>query len=176
MPDFEKIGYIPGIYHEEYGPYKENNCCETTVADILSATLHVIHHIDTSPLVPLAKSPGLLVEMIPSSSDSSNTPGIFHPTFIGKSPPPGLIKLKELWLEDKSPAWMLHPDIYRAAGQRHHWGSNLPLWVVRPIFKFIHIRRTMRTKLTLPDGTVTYPGVDLLPPDLHFEELGLVST
>nr|RBQ98138.1 hypothetical protein FVER53263_11624 [Fusarium verticillioides] len=83
--------------------------------------------------------PGLYSEKYGPMSENndingSNTHGIFHPSFMGETPPPGLLRLKEVWERDKAPIWMLHPDIYRAAGQRHHWGSNLSLWVVRPIF------------------------------------------
>ncbi|CAG1993022.1 unnamed protein product [Fusarium graminearum] len=96
------------------------------------------------------------------------TKGIFHPSFTALDPAVG--KLMEAWKEDGSRLWYLHPDLYRAAGSSHHWGSNLSSWVVRPIFQEMHIRRTMRTPLTLPNGEITYPGIDLLPPVISIQE------
>ncbi|KAF0637159.1 hypothetical protein FPSE5266_20309 [Fusarium pseudograminearum] len=92
------------------------------------------------------------------------TKGILHRDFLANNK--GAEALLPFWQNEKSRLWMLHPEIYKAAGMKHHWGSNLAAWVVRPIFEYMHIRRTMRTPLRLPDGYMTYPGIDLLPPTI----------
>ncbi|KAJ4307520.1 hypothetical protein N0V84_012674 [Fusarium piperis] len=97
------------------------------------------------------------------------TKGILHPSY--NEIDPSAVLLKESWRSDKSRLWMLHPDIYRAAGFRHHWGSNLAAWVVRNIFERMHIRRTMRSSVTLPDGTKTYPAIDLKGFNMWLTEL-----
>ncbi|KAL3608890.1 hypothetical protein FPOAC2_03901 [Fusarium poae] len=96
------------------------------------------------------------------------TKGILHPEFLQNNK--GAEPLLAFWKSSKSRLWMLHPELYKAAGHKHHWGSNLSAWVVRPIFEYMHIRRTIRTPLKLPDGTMTYPGIDLFPPTIIVEE------
>lgn len=61
--------------------------------------------------------------------------------------------------------------MYKLAARQIDWGSNLAHRVVRPIFKQIHIRRTIRSEVTLPDGTRTYPAEGLLPATICVEEL-----
>ncbi|UZP45203.1 hypothetical protein NXS19_013015 [Fusarium pseudograminearum] len=126
-PAIGRIGYLPGLYHEDYDPLIENNEIRGQI-----------------------------------------TKGILHPDFLANNK--GAEALLPFWQNEKSRLWMLHPEIYKAAGMKHHWGSNLAAWVIRPIFEYMYIRRTMRTPLRLPDGSMTYPGIDLLPPTIVVEE------
>ncbi|CAF3600281.1 unnamed protein product [Fusarium graminearum] len=130
--------------------------------------------VDWKPKIgPIGYLPGLYNAQYDPEKENNEfngmiTKGIFHPSFTALDPAVG--KLMEAWKEDGSRLWYLHPDLYRAAGSSHYWGSNLSSWVVRPIFQEMHIRRTMRTPLTLPNGEITYPGIDLLPPVISIQE------
>ncbi|KAM0372815.1 hypothetical protein ACHAPY_009418 [Fusarium culmorum] len=126
-PTIGRIGYLPGLYHEDYDPLVEDNEIKGQI-----------------------------------------TKGILHPEFLANNK--AAKALLPFWQNEKSHLWMLHPELYKAAGMKHHWGSNLAAWVVRPIFEYVHIRRTMRTPLRLPNGSMTYPGIDLLPPTIVVEE------
>lgn len=48
--------------------------------------------------------------------------------------------------------------------------------VARRIFEHMHIRRTMRSEVTLPDGSKTYPAEGLLPATICVEELAFDAT
>ncbi|KAG5815236.1 hypothetical protein H9Q74_002952 [Fusarium xylarioides] len=66
---------------------------------------------------------------------------------------------------------MVNPVIFRAAGGTLNWETNAGHLVVRPIFKTLQVRRTMRTPLQLADGKVSYPAQDLLPSMIVLEEV-----
>ncbi|KAF5238734.1 hypothetical protein FANTH_10232 [Fusarium anthophilum] len=78
---------------------------------------------------------------------------------------PQFAALKDIFdkSDGKCRLWMVNPDNFRAAGGIFNWGTNAGHLVVRPIFKMLQVRRTMRTPLKLPDGRVSYPAQDLLP-------------
>ncbi|CZR36035.1 uncharacterized protein FPRO_03705 [Fusarium proliferatum ET1] len=66
--------------------------------------------------------------------------------------------------------WMTNPVIFRAAGSAFNWGTEAGHRVVRPIYKMLQVRRTMRTPLKLPDGKVCCPAQDLLHSTIVLEE------
>ncbi|KLO85638.1 permease-unknown function [Fusarium fujikuroi] len=99
-----------------------------------------------------------------------------------------LLDWKKLFLLDKVPQfaalqdafnksggkcrlWMTNPVIFRAAGSAFNWGTDAGHRVVRPIYKMLQVRRTMRTPLKLPDGNVCCPAQDLLPSTIVLEEV-----
>ncbi|KAJ3515514.1 hypothetical protein NM208_g14955 [Fusarium decemcellulare] len=99
----------------------------------------------------------------------SPTIGIFSPEFLAQHPE--LEVLKAAFDKDGSRLWILHPHLYKTVGQRLTWGGDLASQVVRPILSKMQIRRTMLSPVTLPDGSVTYPGEAILPATIHVEEL-----
>ncbi|KAF5009663.1 hypothetical protein FDECE_4132 [Fusarium decemcellulare] len=103
-----------------------------------------------------------------AGSDSPTT-GIFSPEFLAQHPE--LEVLKAAFDKDGSRLWILHPHLYKTVGQRLTWGGDLASQVVRPILSKMQIRRTMLSPVTLPDGSVTYPGEGILPATIHVEEL-----
>ncbi|KAF4503723.1 hypothetical protein FAGAP_1 [Fusarium agapanthi] len=86
---------------------------------------------------------------------------------------PQFAALKDVFNEsdDKCRLWMANPVIFRAAGNAFNWGTDAGHRVVRPIYKILQLRRTMRTPLKLPDGKVYYPAQDLLPSTIILEEV-----
>ncbi|KAF5963589.1 hypothetical protein FBULB1_13287 [Fusarium bulbicola] len=101
----------------------------------------------------------------------NTTHGIFTGSYLTEFPQ--FTALKDIFdkSDGKCRLWMVNPDIFRAAGGVFNWGTNAGHLVVRPIFKMLQVRRTMRTPLKLPDGKVSYPAQDLLPSLIVLEEV-----
>ncbi|KAF5547475.1 snf2 family helicase [Fusarium mexicanum] len=99
------------------------------------------------------------------------THGIFTETYLTKFPQFSALKDVFNKSDGKCRLWMANPDIFRAAGSAFNWGTDAGHRVVRPIYKMLQVRRTMRTPLKLPDGKVYYPAQDLLPSTIVLEEV-----
>ncbi|KAF5584723.1 snf2 family helicase [Fusarium subglutinans] len=99
------------------------------------------------------------------------THGIFTETYLTKFPQFAVLKDVFNKSDGKCRLWMANPDIFRAAGSAFNWGTDAGHRVVRPIYKMLQVRRTMRTPLKLPDGKVYYPAQDLLPSTIVLEEV-----
>ncbi|CVK94439.1 uncharacterized protein FMAN_03543 [Fusarium mangiferae] len=99
------------------------------------------------------------------------THGIFTEAFLTKFPQ--FAALKDVFNKSggKCRLWMTNPAIFRAAGSAFNWGTDAGHLVVRPIYKMLQVRRTMRTLLKLPDGKVCCPAQDLLPSTIVLEEV-----
>lgn len=88
------------------------------------------------------------------------------------------MKLKDIYEESgrKSRFWIVHPDIFRAAGNCLGWNKSAMGLVVQPIFSTMQICRTMRTKQILPDGTKTCPAMYQPPSTIVVEECSFETT
>ncbi|KAF5693556.1 metal-nicotianamine transporter YSL11 [Fusarium denticulatum] len=103
--------------------------------------------------------------------DKNNTHGIFTEAYLTEYPQ--FAALKDVYdkSDSKCRLWMVNPDIFRAAAGTFSWETNAAHLVMRPIFKMLQVRRTMRTRLKLPDGNMSYPAQDLLPSLIVLEEV-----
>lgn len=83
----------------------------------------------------------------------------------------GLLKMKDIYDRTGERIWIMNPTIYKAAGASFKWNIAFSQFVVRRIFMAMQIRRTMTTRLTLPDGSVSYPAEGLPPATIRVQEL-----
>lgn len=96
--------------------------------------------------------------------------GFLHREFGADNPSYEVFRAS--WESSKARLWMMNPDLFRAAAKEcGGWSSDFASMVVRPIFARLHIRCTIRTPLTLPDGKTIYPAEGLLPARIVMEEL-----
>ncbi|KLP19566.1 uncharacterized protein LW94_14915 [Fusarium fujikuroi] len=99
------------------------------------------------------------------------THGIFTEAYLTKFPQFAALQDVFNKSDGKCRLWMTNPVIFRAAGSAFNWGTDAGHLVVRPIYKMLQVRRTMRTPLKLPDGKVCCPAQDLLPSTIVLEEV-----
>lgn len=67
--------------------------------------------------------------------------------------------------------WQIVPVLNDKAGKRAAWSTNLNKEVPAQVLRLLSIRRTLRSRLVLPNGVVNFPGVDLQPMTVVTEEL-----
>ncbi|KAL5093905.1 hypothetical protein Trisim1_009381 [Trichoderma cf. simile WF8] len=79
--------------------------------------------------------------------------------------------MEELYKRTGVKRWHLNPVLVEAAGSRADWTSSFGQNVVAPVLGLLSLRRALRSRLMLPDGTPCYPGADLLPMTIVIEEL-----
>ncbi|KAK7432092.1 hypothetical protein QQZ08_001382 [Neonectria magnoliae] len=100
--------------------------------------------------------------------------GIFLENYTERNPQ--VLGLTEKYDQDQASYWILSSALYNLAARTLNWGSNLAHLVVRRIFQIMHIRRTMRSQVALPDGTKMYPADGLLPATIMVEEVSFDET
>ncbi|KAL2209513.1 hypothetical protein CC79DRAFT_1396394 [Sarocladium strictum] len=66
---------------------------------------------------------------------------------------------------------MLHPGIFKLAGQQLDWNTTFGAEVVRPLLSTLQIRRTMTTPTRLPDGQMSYPSDGIQPSTVIVQEV-----
>lgn len=103
--------------------------------------------------------------------DGTATKGIFTPEFKEQNPSEGWDQMQSSYRQTGVKIWQLCPPIVEAAGQRASWSSSFGQNVVSAIFRILSLCRSLHSRLLLPDGTVSYPGADLLPMTIATEEL-----
>lgn len=60
-------------------------------------------------------------------------------------------------------AWVLHPGMFDDLGRALEWNEKFAADVVQPILRVIQRRRTMNTRLVLPDKSADFPGAAIPP-------------
>lgn len=102
----------------------------------------------------------------------AHTKGLFHPSIhvAGKSGYEGVERMRQMFDKDKFPIWVFSPYLFKKVGDSQNWSTDFGRTVVDRIFQVSQIRRTMRTKCTLDDGTIVYPSTGLKPATIVVEE------
>ncbi|PNP51939.1 hypothetical protein THARTR1_07148 [Trichoderma harzianum] len=109
-------------------------------------------------------------------ADGSKTRGILSESFIKEHPSLEWAKLKEFHHKTGIKLWQINPFLVDAAGRAAEWSSDFGQKVVSVVLQILSLRRTLRSRLVLPDGSVSYPGADLLPMVISTEELSFDRT
>ncbi|KAI5466662.1 hypothetical protein BGZ63DRAFT_398306 [Mariannaea sp. PMI_226] len=91
--------------------------------------------------------------------------------FSGDQLEPGLEKVKFIYDKYAIRLWILHPQLYTTTRQQFSLESAFSHLVIHPIFRSKQIRRTMTSKIVLPDGKICYQAENLPPSVIRFEEL-----
>jgi hypothetical protein len=99
------------------------------------------------------------------------THGIFSEMFMAENQCSGLVKAKNIYDESGLKVWCLSPTLVEAAGHAASWSSEHGQNVVSSILGLLAVKRTLRTRLMLPDGNLSFHGADLLPMVVSTEEL-----
>lgn len=103
--------------------------------------------------------------------DGTTTKGIFAPEFKEQNPAEGWDQMQSFYRQTGVKIWQLCPPIVEAAGQHSSWSSSFGQNVVSVILRVLSLCRSLHSRLLLPDGSVSYPGADLLPMTIVTEEL-----
>ncbi|KAJ3527284.1 hypothetical protein NM208_g10777 [Fusarium decemcellulare] len=120
-----------------------------------------------SPLSLMWKAYGLHWE--PKIPSIGRTQGIFTNNYVTKYS--DVKPLKKIFEKHQCRLWMINPSLFKAAGETLQWGPHTGQLVVRPVYEAIQVRTTMFSKLTLPDGSISYPAEGLLLPTIVVEDL-----
>ncbi|KAL7906500.1 P-loop containing nucleoside triphosphate hydrolase protein [Trichoderma velutinum] len=107
--------------------------------------------------------------------DGSSTLGVFTAEFKGKYPPKSWDEMEDFYKRTGVKIWQLNPVIVEAAGRKAEWSSSFGQNVVSAIFGLLALRRCLRSRLVLPNGTACYPGAELPPMTIATEELNFDS-
>ncbi|KAM0263140.1 hypothetical protein ACHAQJ_001293 [Trichoderma viride] len=107
--------------------------------------------------------------------DGTSTRGIFTSEFKAKYPSKSWDELEEFHRRTGVKIWQLDPVIVDAAGRQAEWSSSFGQGVVSAILGLVSLRRSLRSRLVLPDGSACYPGAGLLPMTITTEELNFDS-
>ncbi|KAJ4265989.1 hypothetical protein NW762_003962 [Fusarium torreyae] len=161
------------------GTAAKNAHFELLVADDAHTinTIRGTHHrmLRTLQWRKLVWVPGLYQEQYDPYTNKTQfsegiTVGIFTEHYLSTNL--SFIKLKDIYEESgrKSRLWMVHPNIFKAAGDDLGWGKKAVDLLVQPIFSVMQIRRTMYTKHTLPDGIKAYSAIDQFSSTVVVEE------
>lgn len=103
--------------------------------------------------------------------DGTTTNGIFTIHFKQRNPSEGWGQMQSFYKKTSVKIWQLCPPIVQMAGERASWSSSFGQNVVSVILRTLSLRRSLYSPLRLPDGSVSYPGADLLPMTIATEEL-----
>ncbi|KAF7553679.1 hypothetical protein G7Z17_g3457 [Cylindrodendrum hubeiense] len=103
------------------------------------------------------------------NGEGKTTAGIFSQKYLDSHPEAQ--PLKNIYDMNKESVWILLPSLYSYCISRGISDINPIMDVVRPSLKKMHIMRTMRTPVSLPDGSTCYPSDGLLPATVIVEEL-----
>ncbi|KAF4463903.1 hypothetical protein FALBO_9275 [Fusarium albosuccineum] len=127
-----------------------------------------------SPLSLMWKAYGLrwepkILSIEDNEFEQGRTQGIFTDNYVTKYPE--VKPLKEIFEKHQCRLWMINSRLFKAAGETLQWGLHTGQLVVRPVYEAIQVRTTMFSKLTLPDGSISYPAEGLLLPTIVVEDL-----
>lgn len=80
--------------------------------------------------------------------------------------------MQEIWEEYSFPIWMLSPRLFFSLSDpKRGFAGDFSQDIVRPILKLFQRRRRMLTPLLHQDGKTVFPGSDLKPCHITFEEI-----
>ncbi|KAK0759458.1 hypothetical protein N5P37_007646 [Trichoderma harzianum] len=108
--------------------------------------------------------------------DGSKTKGIFSEQFMAEHPAEGWKQMQDFYNRTGVKIWQICPSLVESCGSEAKWSSGFGQKVVSVILKIVSLHRTLRSRLALPDGQISYPGADLLPMTIITEELSFDET
>jgi hypothetical protein len=66
-------------------------------------------------------------------------------------------RLRE-WEEDRFPWWIFNAALFKEVGRKHKWTFDACRVAINRIIEELFVRRTLSTRLKMPDGSFTTPG------------------
>ncbi|KAK0370513.1 hypothetical protein CLIM01_12137 [Colletotrichum limetticola] len=98
--------------------------------------------------------------------------GIFHKdNYLNSQLPTGTKYLMDVFDKQGDRLWILHPALYKVTGAMYSWRNEFPVKVVKPLLELLSRKRTMHTKMVLPDGSSSFPAQNLKSASIEVEEL-----
>jgi hypothetical protein len=86
-------------------------------------------------------------------------------------PSPELEKARNIYKATGARVWTIVLSLVEAAGRAAGWSSDFGQSVVSVVLRTLSLRRTLRSRLLLPDENLSFPAADLLPMTMSTEEL-----
>ncbi|KAL7940427.1 hypothetical protein V8C42DRAFT_356270 [Trichoderma barbatum] len=103
--------------------------------------------------------------------DGTRTRGILTDSFMAKHPSQDWAKVKQVYYRTDIRLWQIDPSLVERVGRAADWSTTFGKKVVSAVLRTVSLRRTLRSRLLLPDGNISFPVADLLPMVISTEEL-----
>ncbi|UKZ74010.1 hypothetical protein TrVFT333_001664 [Trichoderma virens FT-333] len=89
-------------------------------------------------------------------ADGFKIHGIFAESFAAENPSTEWRKLKDFYRRTRIKLWQIDPSLVELAGREAEWSTKFGKKVVPVILGIVSLRRTLRSRLILPDGSISF--------------------